>query len=68
MKFTMLKKIGTEKYTRTSKQYICIEQRISSMRKETVALMEKVSAKAMAAQTVHQFRRVYPRRPRFVST
>ena len=68
MKFAMLKKIGTEKYTRSSKQYICIEQRISSMRKETVALMEKVIEKAMAAHTVHQFRRLYPRRPRFVTT
>ena len=67
MRFTMLKKIGTEKY-RKSKHCVCKEQRISSMRKETVALMEKVRAKAMAAQTVHQFRRVYPRRPRFVST
>ena len=54
MRSTMLKKIGTEKY-RKSKQYVCIEQRISSMRKETVALMEKVIEKAMAAHTVHQF-------------
>ena len=54
MKFAMLKKIGTEKY-RKSKHCLCIEQRISSMRKETVALMEKVIEKAMAAHTVHQF-------------
>ena len=39
MRFTMLKKIGTEKY-RKSRQCICIEQRISSMRKEMVALTE----------------------------